>query len=73
MPSRRAALSAATQQKLRDAVRNGRAAEAYRGSQGRYILLEGGSKTRLLEADGTATAAGRFYYGSILGVAPPTL
>ena len=59
-------------EKIRRAVLDGAESQAYRGSQGRY-LMAGGRRTKLIEAAGKVTAAGRAYYQEVLGIAPPRL
>ena len=66
--------SPALQQRIRDAVEGGAASLKYAGrtNHGRYIQ-SAGSRIRLMAADGEATAAGRYYYGTLLGLPIPTL
>ena len=59
-------------EKIRRAVLDGAESQAYSGSQGRY-LMAGGRRTKLIEASGKVTAAGRAYYQEVLGIAPPRL
>jgi hypothetical protein len=73
MPARRrAVLSAATQGLIRTAVTEGRVAES-RQSQGRFIVVAGNRALTLLNPDGRATAAGRYYYRDILQLPLPQL
>jgi hypothetical protein len=62
------------QRRIREAVRGGFASVKYAGrnNHGRYIP-SGDRRIRLLAADGEATPAGRFYYGTLLGLPVPTL
>ena len=64
--------SPALQRRIRDAVEAGNGSMKYAGNHGRFIQ-SGNGRIRLMAADGEATPAGRFYYGTLLGLPVPTL
>ncbi len=66
--------SPALQRRIRNAVEGGAVSLKYAGrnNHGRY-LQSGGSRIRLMAADGEATAAGRYFYGTLQGLPIPAL
>ena len=56
---------------IQKAILDGHESQAYKGSQGRYLLVNG-RRRKLIEASGKVTEAGRAYY-QVLGIDPPRL
>ena len=56
---------------IRQAIAGGQESQGYKGSQGRYLVVNG-RRRKLIEASGKVTEAGRIYY-EILGIDPPRL
>jgi hypothetical protein len=64
--------SAQLKARIRTAVEAGGESQRYASNHGRY-LSSGARRIKVLNADGTSTPAGAYYYEELLNLPKPTL